>query len=72
MEGISFILKNPEDCEEWLKLAPQKFNSRDLNYIATLAWNLSHLEDFVFADETRSKEFFKYMEESDRYGSELH
>ena len=72
MEGISFILKNPEDCEEWLKRAPHKFNSGDLNYIATLAGNLSHLEDFVFGDETRSKEFFKYMEESDRYGSELH
>ena len=72
MEGISFILKNPEDCEEWLKRAPNKFNSGDLNYIATLAWNLSHLEDFVFGNETRSKEFFKYMEESDRYGSELH
>jgi hypothetical protein len=72
MEGISFILKNPEDCEEWLQNAPHKFSSRDLNYIATLAWNLSHLEDFVFGDENRSKEFFKYMQETDRYGSELH
>jgi|TARA_R110000796_G_scaffold38392_3_gene96644 hypothetical protein len=67
-----FILQDPGDTEEWLEEAYSRFSPEDLNFLATMAWNISHMENFIFSSEFRSKDFFEFMEKENHYLSSIH
>jgi|TARA_R100000935_G_C2788654_1_gene144974 hypothetical protein len=72
MKYKSFILKDPEDTKVWLEEAYLRLSGEDLNFLATMAWNLSHMEEFIFSSETRSEDFFDHMKAEAQYQKRLH
>mgnify|MGYP003624683842 FL=1 len=68
----SFVLKDPEETLLWLQEAFERFSEEDLNFLATMAWNNNHMEDFIFSNSSRSTEFFSYMRKEGNYQDKLH
>jgi len=68
----NFTLKDSEETQLWLQEAYERFSTNDLNFLATMAWNINHMEDFIFSNDQRSNEFFSYMRTGSQYQRNLH
>ena len=62
MKQIQFILKSPEDTQEWLIEAAERLSMDDMNYIASMAWMISNMEDFIFNDDQITSDFMDHMQ----------
>ena len=72
MKPVIFVSKSQEEIDDWIESAEKNLSENDFSYIATLAWNLSNLEEFVFSTDEISNKFFDYMKETKTYHSVLH
>ena len=61
MKHTAFMLKSPEENENWLREAVERFDQEDLNHILSIAWMLGKLEDFIFDDTEIAKRFRDHM-----------
>lgn len=62
MKQIKFVLKTPEDMQEWLIEAAERLSMDDMNYIASMAWMISNMEDFIFNDDQITSDFMDHMQ----------
>lgn len=62
MKQIQFVLKSPEDTQEWLIEAAERLSMDDMNYIASMAWMISNMEDFIFNDDKITSDFMDHMQ----------
>lgn len=62
MKQIQFVLKSPEDTQEWLIEAAERLSMDDMNYIASMAWMISNMEDFIFNDDQITSDFMDHMQ----------
>lgn len=62
MKQIQFVLKSPEDTQEWLIEASERLSMDDMNYIASMAWMISNMEDFIFNDDQITSDFMDHMQ----------
>ena len=62
MKQIPFVLKSPEDTQEWLIEAAERLSMDDMNYIASMAWMISNMEDFIFNDDQITSDFMDHMQ----------
>ena len=62
MKQIQFVLKSPEDTQEWLLEASERLSADDMNYIASMAWMISNMEDFIFNDDQITSDFMDHMQ----------
>ncbi len=72
MSEITFTMQNPEDTDKWLETLDQKMKGTDFNHVASMALSLRYMEDFIFNDKIRSKDFFAYMKEIKAYQPDMH
>lgn len=62
MKQIRFVLKSPEDTQEWLIEAAERLSDDDMNYIASMAWMIGNMEDFIFNDDQITSDFMDHMQ----------
>lgn len=62
MKQIRFVLKSPEDTQEWLMEAAERLSDDDMNYIASMAWMIGNMEDFIFNDDQITSDFMDHMQ----------
>jgi|TARA_B110000914_G_C15380916_1_gene407713 hypothetical protein len=61
-----------DETQRWLNKASERFSKDDLNFLQTMAWNISNMENFIFSKEDISDEFFSYMRAEGHYQKHLH
>lgn len=61
MKQIRFFLKSPEDTQEWILEAAERLSAEDMNYIASMAWMIGNMEDFIFNDDQITSDFMNHM-----------
>ena len=61
MKQIQFVLKSPEDTQEWILEAAERLSAEDMNYIASMAWMIGNMEDFIFNDDQITSDFMNHM-----------
>jgi len=71
MKRLQFEIKSNEDLEDWLELAEERMSEDDFNYIATMAFNLANMDEFIFGNDDVSDKFFQHQARS-QYGGLLH
>ena len=71
MKRLDFEIKSNEDLDDWLEQVEERMSEDDLNYIATLVFNLSSMDEFIFGSDEVSDKFFKHQAKN-YYGDELH
>ena len=71
MKRLDFEIKSNEDLEDWLELVEERMSEDDFNYIATMAFNLANMDEFIFGNDDVSDKFFQHQARS-QYGGLLH
>ena len=61
MKQIQFVLKSQEDTQEWILEAAERLSAEDMNYIASMAWMIGNMEDFIFNDDQITSDFMNHM-----------
>jgi len=61
MKQIRFFFKSTEDTQEWILEAAERLSAEDMNYIASMAWMISNMEDFIFNDDKITSDFMNHM-----------
>jgi hypothetical protein len=61
MKRLQFEIKSNEDLEDWLELAEERMSEDDFNYIATMAFNLANMDEFIFGNDELSDKFLHYQ-----------
>ena len=59
MKRLDFDIKSNQQIEDWLEKAEEKMSEDDFNYIATMAFNLANMDEFIFGSDEVSDKFFK-------------
>ena len=71
MKRLDFDIKRNQQIEDWLEKAEEKMSEDDFNYIATMAFNLANMDEFIFGSDEVSDKFFKHQARN-YYGGLLH
>jgi|TARA_R110000822_G_scaffold1062_1_gene4748 hypothetical protein len=71
MKRLDFDIKSNQQIEDWLEKAEEKMSEDDFNYIATMAFNLANMDEFIFGSDEVSDKFFKHQARN-YYGGLLH
>lgn len=71
MKRLQFEIKSNEDLEDWLELVEERMSEDDFNYIATMAFNLANMDEFIFGNDDVSHKFFQHQARN-QYGGLLH
>lgn len=71
MKRLDFEIKSNEDLDDWLEQAEERMSEDDFNYIATLAFNLANMDEFVFGNDEVSDQFLNHQARY-YYGGVLH
>jgi hypothetical protein len=61
MKRLQFEIKSNEDLEDWLELAEERMSEDDFNYIATMAFNLANMDEFIFGNDELSDKFLHHQ-----------
>lgn len=71
MKRLDFEIKSNEDLDDWLEQAEERMSEDDFNYIATLAFNLANMDEFIFGSDELSDKFLHHQARY-YYGGVLH
>ena len=71
MKRIEFDIKSQEQIEESGGKVYGKMSENDLNYIATIAFNLANMDEFIFSNDEVCDKFLNYQT-THYYGGALH
>lgn len=71
MKRLDFEIKSNEDLDDWLEQAEERMSADDFNYIATLAFNLANMDEFIFSNDEVCDKFLNYQT-THYYGGALH
>jgi len=71
MKRIEFDIKSQEQIEEWLEEVEGRMSENDLNHIATIAFNLANMDEFIFGNDEVCDKFLNYQT-THYYGGALH
>jgi hypothetical protein len=71
MKRLDFEIKSNQQIQDWLEEAEQRVSDDDFNYIATMAFNLANMDEFIFGNDEVSDKFFQHQARN-QYGGLLH
>ena len=71
MKRLDFEIKSNQQIQDWLEEAEQRVSEDDFNFIATMAFNLANMDEFIFGNDDVSHKFFQHQARS-QYGGLLH
>ena len=71
MKRLDFEIKSNQQIQDWLEEAEQRVSEDDFNFIATMAFNLANMDEFIFGNDDVSDKFFQHQARS-QYGGLLH
>ena len=71
MKRLDFEIKSNQQIQDWLEEAEQRVSEDDFNHIATMAFNLANMDEFIFGNDEVSDKFFQHQART-QYGGLLH
>ena len=71
MKRLDFEIKSNQQIQDWLEEAEERISEDDFNFIATMAFNLANMDEFIFGNDDVSDKFFQHQARS-QYGGLLH
>jgi len=71
MKQLDFEIKSTAEIEKWLEKAKERMPENDFNHVATLAFNLANMDEFIFGNDEVSDKFMHYQAQH-YYGGVLH